>query len=575
MALVNQTTGEVTVKLVYYGPPCAGKTANLRWLHEHVACRTKGKLVSLETEQDRALFFDFVPLAAGVADARHTRVQLYTVQGRLHRETTWRMVLKGCDGIVLVADSQAAMLDADVETMHEMQRTLLLSEVDPALPLVIQYNKRDLPTALSVAVLEKQLNPRGLQHFEAVAREGIGVEETLRGLLGLLSAWLARNRARAQATAPASERGSAALPAHAPASAIDARGPARVTPEPEAVPDGARLKPGEWLVLQHGAQQGPLSFDDVVDLVLAGGADETKVWRPGMRGWSSAASAEEIAAEIPPPLPLAPAPLGSQGDEDMPDFDTVPRVLRTVLIADEDASFRRFLSMPLAAQGFTIYEAADGAAAWHLAVAHRPWIILADVSMPELDGFEFCRRVRSHPLLSRKPLLFVSGSDKYRERYRALQTGADDFLSKNTPIRELLIRMQLLMTRYSDLGRPPVRDGDGLVAEGALDGRVEVFGAPALVQICHDRRLTGLLSVTSDAERRAGALGFRDGEIVSARVDALVGAEAVYALLSWEHGNFRFVPCDPGSGAPLASSLESLLEEGCRRIETARRGGAD
>ena len=143
----------------------------------------------------------------------------------------------------------------------------------------------------------------------------------------------------------------------------------------------------------------------------------------------------------------------------MPDFNTVPQMLRTVLIADEDAAFRKYLAMPLAAQGFTIYEAADGAAAWQLAVQNRPWMILADISMPELDGFEFCRRVRSHPMLSRLPLLFISGSDKYKERYRALQIGADDFLSKNLPVRELLMRIQLLMTRYSDLAAAEPKAG--------------------------------------------------------------------------------------------------------------------
>jgi DNA-binding response OmpR family regulator len=135
----------------------------------------------------------------------------------------------------------------------------------------------------------------------------------------------------------------------------------------------------------------------------------------------------------------------------MPDFNTVPQMLRTVLIADEDAAFRKYLAMPLAAQGFTIYEAADGSAAWQLAVQNRPWVILADISMPEVDGFEFCRRVRNHPLLSRMPFLFISGSDKYKERYRALQIGADDFLSKPFSFVVLLARLRALFRR----GAPP------------------------------------------------------------------------------------------------------------------------
>jgi CheY-like chemotaxis protein/nitrite reductase/ring-hydroxylating ferredoxin subunit len=177
----------------------------------------------------------------------------------------------------------------------------------------------------------------------------------------------------------------------------------------------------------------------------------------------------------------------------MPDFNTVPAMLRTVLIADEDAAFRKYLAMPLAAQGFTIYEAADGSAAWQLAVQNRPWMILADVSMPEVDGFEFCRRVRTHPLLARLPLLFISGSDKYKERYRALQIGADDFLTKSTPIRELLMRIQLLMTRYSDLSASGEPQAGAAEVAGAFQGRIEVFGAPALLQMCAQGRLTGLV----------------------------------------------------------------------------------
>lgn len=260
----------------------------------------------------------------------------------------------------------------------------------------------------------------------------------------------------------------------------------------------------------------------------------------------------------------------------MPDFDTVPSMLRTVLIADEDAAFRKFLAMPLAAQGFTIYEAADGAAAWQLAVQNRPWIILADVSLPEVDGFEFCRRVRGHALLSRKPLLFISGSDKYKERYRALQIGADDFLSKSMPVRELLMRIQLLMTRYSDLNaRAQAGPGAGAPVAGALVGRIEVFGAPALLQICNQGRLTGTFEAAEgDGAGARATIDFRDGEIVSALAAERRGPEAVYTLLAWQRGSFRFAPGEPGPGEPLAQSVEHLLLEGCRRLDEARAAGA-
>jgi CheY-like chemotaxis protein len=257
----------------------------------------------------------------------------------------------------------------------------------------------------------------------------------------------------------------------------------------------------------------------------------------------------------------------------MPDFNTVPTMLRTVLIADEDEAFRKYLAMPLAAQGFTIYEAADGSAAWQLAVQNRPWLILADISMPEVDGFEFCRRVRSHPLLARMPLLFISGSDKCKERYRALQIGADDFLSKNMPIRELLMRIQLLMTRYSDLSASGEEKAGTTEVAGAFQGRIEVFGAPALLQMCAQGRLTGLFTaLAEDAANTATVMGFRDGDIITATAGGANGSEGVYAFLAWEKGSFKFTPGDPGNGEPLAQSVEHLLLEGCRLLDESRKG---
>lgn len=261
----------------------------------------------------------------------------------------------------------------------------------------------------------------------------------------------------------------------------------------------------------------------------------------------------------------------------MPDFDTVPPQFRTALIADEDEGFRKYLAMPLAAQGFTILEAADGSAAWQQAVQHRPWLILADISMPEIDGFEFCGRVRSHPVLSRTPLLFISDSDKYKQRYRALQIGADDFLSKQMPIRELLMRIQLLLTRYSDLRadqqQPGRRKGD---KAGAFQGRVEVFGAPALLQMCAQGRLSGLFTALAEDENDTTAtMGFRAGEIISASVGSLSGVEAASSFLTWEKGRFKFTPGDAGKGEPLAQSIEHLLLESSRLLDESRARAAD
>ena len=381
-----------------------------------------------------------------------------------------------------------------------------------------------------------------------------------------------------QAAAPAP------IPASPPKPAAEAPAPrTAVFKEPaparpvDPPPRGAGLGPDQWLYLLNGSQKGPIDIEDLVDLVLTSIPENTKVWHPGLEGWVLANEVREIAEEIPPPLPVPGVARGGMVDEDMPDFDTVPPQFRTALIADEDEGFRKYLAMPLAAQGFTIQEAADGSAAWQLAVQHRPWLILADVSMPEVDGFEFCRRVRSHPLLSHTPLLFISGSDKYKERYRALQIGADDFLSKQMPIRELLMRIQLLLTKYSDLGAEKDAGTAGGEQADIFQGRVEVFGAPALLQMCAQGRLSGLFTaLAEDEDNTATTMGFREGEIISATLGGQNGVEAVYAFLAWEKGSFKFTPGDAGSGEPLAQSVEHLLLEGCRLLDESQKdaGGA-
>jgi len=349
--------------------------------------------------------------------------------------------------------------------------------------------------------------------------------------------------------------------------------PARAKPG-DPPPRGEGLRSDQWLYLLEGSQRGPIDIEDLVDLVLTSIPENTKVWHPGLEGWVMANQVREIAEEIPPPLPIPGAARGAYADEDMPDFNTVPPQFRTALIADEDEAFRKYLAMPLAAQGFTIYEAADGAAAWLDAVQNRPWLILADVSMPEVDGFEFCRRVRSHPILSHTPLLFISGSDKYKERYRALQIGADDFLSKQMPIRELLMRIQLLLTKYSDLGEQ--KETGATEEAGAFQGRIEVFGAPALLQMCAQGGLNGILTALAEDETNtASVMGFRGGEIISATTGTTSGTDAVYAYLAWEKGSFKFTPGEPGEGEPLAQSVEHLLLEGCRLLDESQRGGGE
>src|SRR5256885_3574467 len=158
-------------------------------------------------------------------------------------------------------------------------------------------------------------------------------------------------------------------------------------------------------------------------------------------------------------------------------FDPLPEVVRDVLSVDDNKAFRRFLSLMLARHGFTVHEAADGEEGLRIALDRRPWLILTDVRMPGMDGFEFCRRVRRHSPIRQTPLLFLSGWDDYKQRYQGLELGADDFVSKETPIKELLIRIQLLMKRYMTLGRRGAGPG--------MEGRIEVIGAPGVLQMCH------------------------------------------------------------------------------------------
>jgi signal recognition particle receptor subunit beta len=181
MPLVNYSTREITCKIVYYGPGRSGKTTNLQVIHTQLPADRKGDMVSLATEADRTLFFDFLPLDFGSISGFQVRFQLYTVPGQVYYATTRKLVLQGADGVVFVADSQRPRLEANVESFRDLQINLLEQGVDPrTLPICLQYNKRDLPDLLSPDELDLALNYRALPRFEACAAEGRGVFRTLR-----------------------------------------------------------------------------------------------------------------------------------------------------------------------------------------------------------------------------------------------------------------------------------------------------------------------------------------------------------------------------------------------------------
>jgi len=243
-----------------------------------------------------------------------------------------------------------------------------------------------------------------------------------------------------------------------------------------------------------------------------------------------------------------------------PSFESIPAVLRDVLVVEEDPVFRGFLRDVLAGRGLTVHEAEDGRQGLSLALECRPWLILTEVGMKGGDGFELCRQVRGHSLLRQTPLVFLSATDDYRYRSHGLWLGADDFLPKDTPIRELLMRVLLLLER---------RVGLGGGAGWAMAGQISIIGAPGMLQVCHLMELTGVL-VAQDGPRDA-SVRFRGGEIVGAEVDGESAAAAVTGLLAWERGSFEFRPGDPGAGAPLVESFEELLLEGCRILDESRR----
>jgi len=191
MVLFNYATKEITAKIVYYGPGLCGKTTNLQFIYDSLPSNNKSKMLSLSTKTDRTLFFDFLPLDLGKIRGMRTKLQLYTVPGQVYYNSTRQLVLKGADGIVFVADSQDFALDANLESLQNLEDNLKRQGVRiREIPIVLQYNKRDLPNAMPAAEMNAEINKLSAPHYESVATTGIGVEETLKGITHLVLAHL-------------------------------------------------------------------------------------------------------------------------------------------------------------------------------------------------------------------------------------------------------------------------------------------------------------------------------------------------------------------------------------------------
>jgi signal recognition particle receptor subunit beta len=245
MVLFNYSTRELTAKIVYYGPGICGKTTNLQFIHENLPGEVRGKMLSLATKTDRTLFFDFLPIDLGEIRGMKTRVQLYTVPGQVFYNETRKLVLKGVDGIVFVADSQETMLGANVESFKNLEENLKAHGMKLAeIPHVIQFNKRDLPKLSGIEDLNAALNKFNAPFYESVATTGIGVQDTLKAIVKLVLLNLTRKyepKSVAEGATAAPPAAAVAAMASAPAAPRRAAAPvAESAATSHAAPEMAR-----------------------------------------------------------------------------------------------------------------------------------------------------------------------------------------------------------------------------------------------------------------------------------------------------------------------------------------------
>jgi signal recognition particle receptor subunit beta len=321
MALLNHAKKELSAKIVYYGPGLSGKTTNLEWIHRKLAPDKRGKLISLETKTDRTLFFDFLPVQIGEISGFRTRFNVYTVPGQIFYNETRRMVLKGVDGIVFVADSQKEMANENLENLKNLAENLRsIGKELSKVPLVIQFNKRDLPNILSVEEMNRLLNAPGLPFFEAVAVKGEGVLTTLTRITRVVADHLKETLfATPGAEAPAGRPEHAPTPVtrnepprafpDAPAQPVESETPAFLSNQPQAAPPSGIPEP--QVFAQH--QGDSPSFAESV-----GEPHRTDAPQPGLAA---------VGAAAPQPAPSDDIPsLGDPGDapEAKPDLGAVP-----------------------------------------------------------------------------------------------------------------------------------------------------------------------------------------------------------------------------------------------------------
>ena len=290
MVLFNYSTRELTAKIVYYGPGLCGKTTNLQYVYNSLPDQVKkGKMLSLATKTDRTLFFDFLPIELGTIRGMRTRIQLYTVPGQVFYNSTRKLVLKGADGVVFVADSQSKMIEANTESYRNLEENLKEMGIRiEEIPLVMQFNKRDLPNLASIEEMNTRINRHNAPFYEAVAMTGIGVEDTLKAITKLVLNNLSA-KYRLEEGAAAGKGASASAPSASPAP------PRAAAPPEDRALDALEAEPhGERRAARRAPEPPPLSeSEDVIELT-----DEVPF--EGARS----EPLFELEKEAPPPAPV-------------------------------------------------------------------------------------------------------------------------------------------------------------------------------------------------------------------------------------------------------------------------------
>jgi signal recognition particle receptor subunit beta len=357
MVLINKALNEVTVKLVYYGPGLCGKTTNLEKIYGNPKLENKGKMISMATETDRTLFFDFMPMELGTIGGQKVRVQIYTVPGQVFYDATRKLVLRGADGVVFVADSQSTMRESNLDSLENLKTNLRLNRIDPEkIALVIQYNKRDLPNVDSVEDMTEYMKPGNAPTVEASAKTGVGVTATLRAAVARMLENLKSNvdttlydepelgrpdmTARSGVTPMSAgtpklsmKAGSATAPAPKPAPAPAP--PSAPFAEPE--PMSASASPFESFSPVE-AEPSASPFDGAYAAVSAAVADEPEEVEVEVDPFGAAATVEpEVEVDAVADNPFASSTAIHDSGAEREEIESLLASARTIVAALEDA----------------------------------------------------------------------------------------------------------------------------------------------------------------------------------------------------------------------------------------------